>query len=158
MAPRCSQSPLLMLRAKIVAKLCTPLSACLAWKDRASQHKELLSTPHGMVLACAGAAEGPITEEGVVDIIYHWGSPHNLLFLGPGFHMWTSNDFGETFTELDTPGRTLGESMFRGHAACWLPPGATFSACCHEPNATKYGFPGGPDLQASGHCGCWHCS
>ena len=37
--------------------------------------------------------------------------------------MWTSNDFGETFTELDTPGRTLGESTSRGHVACWLPTG-----------------------------------
>ena len=109
-----------MPRAKIVAKLCTPLSACVALKDRASQHKELLTTPHGIALACAGASEGPISEEGVVDIIYHWSSPHNLLFLGPGFHLWTSNDFGDTFVELDTPGRTLGESKLRGHEACWL--------------------------------------
>ena len=90
--------------------------ACRARSKPAAAPSHAWNTeqPHGIVLACAGASEGPISEEGVVDIIYHWSSPHNLLFLGPGFHLWTSNDFGDTFTELDTPGRTLGESEFEG--------------------------------------------
>ncbi|KAK9831811.1 hypothetical protein WJX74_010382 [Apatococcus lobatus] len=56
-----------------------------------------------------GAWGGDRTDEqGVLEIIHHWGKPQQLLFLGPGFHHWISGDYGSTFETAPTPGNTLG--------------------------------------------------
>jgi hypothetical protein len=45
---------------------------------------------------------------GVLDLQFHWNHPERILFQGPGFTLWTSNDFGKTYESHDTPGHTLG--------------------------------------------------
>lgn len=62
-------------------------------------------------LSCpgAGAWGGDRTDEqGVLEIIHHWGKSQQLLFQGPGFSHWISGDYGSTFEKVATPGDTLG--------------------------------------------------
>ena len=45
---------------------------------------------------------------GVVNIHFLPSHPGHMLFQGPGYHHWISNDFGKTYEPIETPGRTLG--------------------------------------------------
>lgn len=45
---------------------------------------------------------------GVVNIHFQDSHPGHMMFQGPGFHHWISNDFGRTYEPIETPGQTIG--------------------------------------------------
>lgn len=46
---------------------------------------------------------------GVLDLHFHQRHPERILFQGPGFYFWVTEDFGRTYKALPTPGEaTLG--------------------------------------------------
>ena len=45
---------------------------------------------------------------GVINILFHDDQPGHMLFQGPGYHHWISEDFGKTYVAIETPGKTLG--------------------------------------------------
>ena len=45
---------------------------------------------------------------GVLNILFHQHQPGHMLFQGPGYHHWISEDFGKTYAAIETPGKTLG--------------------------------------------------
>lgn len=45
---------------------------------------------------------------GVVDVHFLKEHPGHILFQGPGHIHWISEDYGKTYTAVDTPGSTLG--------------------------------------------------
>lgn len=65
----------------------------------------------GSFLPLAADAIGAATTPeyvGVVNIHFQASHPGHMLFQGPGYHHWISNDFGRTYEPIDTPGHTMG--------------------------------------------------
>ncbi len=45
----------------------------------------------------------------MLDLHFHQRHPERILFQGPGFYFWVTEDFGRTYKALPTPGEaTLG--------------------------------------------------
>ena len=44
----------------------------------------------------------------MINILFHDDQPGHMLFQGPGYHHWISEDFGKTYVAIETPGKTLG--------------------------------------------------
>lgn len=64
------------------------------------------------VSAAAALPAGAATSEdmlGVLDLHFHLRNPERILFQGPGFYFWVTEDYGRTYKALPTPGEaTLG--------------------------------------------------
>ncbi len=65
--------------------------------------------PHQPRAAVTDVMEGKPKElVGVINILFHDDQPGHMLFQGPGYHHWISEDFGKTYVAIETPGKTLG--------------------------------------------------
>ena len=61
--------------------------------------------------AAALPAGEPQSEDmlGVLDLHFHQRHPERILFQGPGFFFWVTEDYGKTYKAYPTPGEaTLG--------------------------------------------------
>ncbi|CAL5221253.1 g3408 [Coccomyxa viridis] len=69
-----------------------------SWTDVTKQMSDALKQRKG--------TDGDLA--GILDLYFHTDHPEKILFAGPALNHWITEDFGRTYTKVDTPGRTLG--------------------------------------------------